>query len=130
MTIALTFAFYSVMHSYHDALKKQEQLTKLFNNPKARVAAGPQGKAVLKELEETKKAHTAATKKATKKTVKKAAPAPKKVNQTEETLSKILKLLEEQNKVKVSKQEQQTAVATPVYQPPVLETVAPVINNN
>lgn len=122
MAVALSLAFYTVLHRYHAALKKQEQLTKLFNNPNARVAAGSKGKAVLKKLENAKKAAAA------KKTVKKAAPkkaAPKKVNESEETLSKILKLLEEQNKAKA----QQTVVSPPVYQPPVIETAAPANNN-
>lgn len=88
--VALCLAFHSVMKSYHAALKKQEQLTKLFNNPNARVAAGAQGKAVLKKIAETKKQ----AKKAPKKKVVKAAP--KKVvkkSESEETLEKILKLL-------------------------------------
>lgn len=113
LAIAGSIAFYSVMHSYHDALKKQEQLTMLFNNPNARVAAGSKGKDVLKKL------------KSAKKPVKKVS----KVEKTEETLTKILNLLEEQNKAKAAEKAQQI-VEPPAYQAPLLETAAPVANSN
>lgn len=99
----LCFAFQSVLKSYHAALKKQEQLTRLFNNPNARVAAGDQGKSILKKLSDAKKN--------VKKTPKKAVKAsPKKVvkkSANEETLEKILKLLEEQKRVKTDMEAQQ-----------------------
>mmetsp|Transcript_103049 Transcript_103049/g.142583 ORF Transcript_103049/g.142583 Transcript_103049/m.142583 type:complete len:464 (+) Transcript_103049:345-1736(+) len=123
----LAFAYQAAMKSYHEALHKQEQLTKLFNNPNARVAAGAQGKAILKKISEKKAAATKKAK-ATKKVVK--APKTKKVvkkSANEETLEKILKLLEEQQRVKAEKASQQI-VEPPAYQPPVLEA-APVVNN-
>lgn len=46
----LALAYQSVIKSYHEAVHKQEQLTKLFNNPNARVASGSEGKAILKKL--------------------------------------------------------------------------------
>jgi len=123
LSVAVSFAFLSVMHSYHEALRKQEQLTKLFNNPNARVAAGAKGKNVLKELQTSKKQ---AAKKV--KAVKQAPKKVTKVDKTQETLSQILKLLEEQNKAKVAQQAQQV-VEPPTYQPPVL-TTAPAATNN
>lgn len=76
-----------LMKQYHQALRKQEQLTKLFNNPNARVAAGEQGKSIMKKLEAPQEKKVQKAKKAQK---------PKKVSNTnEETLAKILKLLED-----------------------------------
>lgn len=60
----------------------------------------------------------------------KAAPKTKKVvkkSSNEETLEKILKLLEQQQRVKAEKATEQI-VQPPAYQPPVLETT-PVANN-
>lgn len=89
-----SFSLMGLMKQYHQALRKQEQLTKLFNNPNARVAAGEQGKTIMKKLQAPKE-----------KKVQKPKKVQKKVSNTnEDTLAKILKLLEDQQKSKQEKE--------------------------
>jgi len=46
----LCIAFYVSFKTYHASLQKLDSLTEIFNNPKARVASGEQGKRIMKRL--------------------------------------------------------------------------------
>jgi hypothetical protein len=77
-------AFFVCFKTYHASLEKLDKLTALFNNPNARVAAGSQGKKIMKKLAGPK-----------------AAPVQKKDSAAElnATLKQVTKLLAEQKKM-------------------------------
>lgn len=47
----MCIAFFVSFKTYHASLQKLDKLTDLFNNPKARVANGDQGKRIMKKLQ-------------------------------------------------------------------------------
>jgi len=74
-TLALCIAYYVTFKTYHANLEKLDSLTALFNNPNARVAAGNDGKRIMKKLGITKE---------------KEVEAPKKVEDTVEQITALL----------------------------------------
>lgn len=50
----LCIAFFVSFKTYHASLQKLDKLTDLFNNPKARVANGDQGKRIMKKLQQSR----------------------------------------------------------------------------
>jgi hypothetical protein len=54
-TSGISIAYYVTFKTYHTSLAKMESLKKLLTNPNARVAAGAQGKSILKRLNADKK---------------------------------------------------------------------------
>lgn len=47
---ALSIAYFITFRGYHASLVKRDNLTELFKNPNARVAAGKKGKKLMKKL--------------------------------------------------------------------------------
>ena len=95
----LCIAFYVSFRTYHASLEKLDKLTDLFNNPKARVASGDQGKRIMKKLQQAK--------------APKLQEKPDSVAELNETLKKVQALLAaQQAPVAANKKLQQVA---PVY---------------
>ena len=95
----LCIAFYVSFRTYHASLEKLDKLTDLFNNPKARVASGDQGKRIMKKLQQAK--------------APKVQEKPDSVAELNETLKKVQALLAAQQvPVAANKKLQQVA---PVY---------------
>jgi len=68
---ALSIAYFVTFKTYHASLMKNENLTALFKNPNARVAAGKKGKKLMKKLQKVDKKEEKKEKKS-KKAVKQA----------------------------------------------------------
>jgi len=90
-----------------------DKLTDLFNNPKARVASGDQGKRIMKKLQQAK--------------APKVQEKSDSVAELNETLKKVQALLAaQQAPVAAPKKLQQAA---PVYQPPQFVDTQPILYN-
>lgn len=66
---ALSIAYFVTFKTYHASLMKNENLTALFKNPNARVAAGKKGKKLMKKLQKVDKKEEKKSKKAVKQAV-------------------------------------------------------------
>ena len=106
----LCIAFFVSFKTYHASLQKLDKLTDLFNNPKARVANGDQGKRIMKKLQQSR----------APKTQKKLQQKHDQNAQLNDTLKKVHDLLAAQ-KTAAPKKLQQAPTPKPTvlaYEPP------------
>jgi hypothetical protein len=100
-TAGLSIAFYVTFSTYHASLAKMDSLKSLLTNPNARVAAGDQGKSLLKRFKESQ----------VKEETAKKISASKVGDETTELLKKLISAKQANNTVKA---------VTPVYEAPKL----------
>lgn len=88
---SLSVGFIVSFKNYHASLEKMESLNELFKNPNARVAAGKQGKKLVKKLSKAQESE--------KKTIAKKSEKDIELKSTSSTLNKVKQLLEAKKKL-------------------------------